>query len=52
MMNIFSFSRLNLYETCPRRFYLKYVEGMEEPPTEAAELGKAVHRYIELVLHG
>jgi CRISPR/Cas system-associated exonuclease Cas4 (RecB family) len=51
-MNTFSFSRLNLYQTCPRRFYYKYVLGLNDPPSEAAILGKTVHKAIELVLNG
>src|SRR5699024_160101 len=44
---IFSFSRLNLYEQCPYRFFNKYVLGKEEPVTEPLALGKAVHKAIE-----
>lgn len=51
-MNTFSFSRLNLYQTCPRRFYYKYVLELDDPPGEAAILGKTVHKAIELVLNG
>lgn len=46
-MEVFSFSRLNLYETCPYRFYKKYVEGYEEPTTYPLALGKGVHKAIE-----
>lgn len=49
---IFSYSRLKLYETCPFRFYLKYVEGREEPVTKPLALGKAVHKAIELIIQG
>lgn len=52
MKMIFSFSRLSLYETCPYRFRLKYIEGKEEPVTKPAALGKAVHKAIEMVVKG
>jgi len=51
-MNIFSFSRLSLYETCPYRFYLKYVLDRPEPVTKPLALGKAVHKAIELLIQG
>jgi len=51
-MNIFSFSRLSLYEICPYRFYLKYVLGWPEPVTKPLALGKAVHKGIELLIQG
>ena len=51
-MNVFSFSRLSLYELCPFRFYQKYVLNLPEPVTKALALGKAVHKAIELRLHG
>lgn len=51
-MNIFSFSRLNLYQQCPLRFYYKYVLGKEEPVTKPLALGKAVHKAIELIING
>ena len=51
-MKVFSFSRLNLYDTCPYRFYKKYVEGYEEEITYPLALGKGVHRAIEDRLKG
>lgn len=51
-MNVFSFSRLKLYETCPQRFYYRYVLEREEPVTKPLALGKAVHKAIELILNG
>lgn len=51
-MNVFSFSRLSLYEMCPRRFYSKYVLGFQEPMTKPLALGKAVHKAKELLIHG
>lgn len=46
-MDTFSFSRLSLYQTCPYRFYKKYVQGYEEPTTFPLALGKAVHKSIQ-----
>lgn len=51
-MNLFSFSRLNLYQTCPYRFYKRYVEGIEEPETYPLALGKGVHKAVEERLNG
>ncbi|GGA56146.1 hypothetical protein GCM10007416_31660 [Kroppenstedtia guangzhouensis] len=49
---IYSFSRLHLYEQCPFRFRLKYIEGWKEPVTKSLALGKAVHEAIEAVIGG
>ena len=49
---IFSFSRLSLYETCPYRFYKKYIQGYEEPTTYPLALGKGVHKAIEDKIKG
>lgn len=51
-MNVFSFSRLSLYEACQYRFYLKYVLDKPEPVTKPLALGKAVHKAIELLIQG
>ncbi len=49
---IYSYSRLKKYEDCPSAFFRKYVLGLSEIPGEAAILGKATHRAIELRLLG
>jgi CRISPR/Cas system-associated exonuclease Cas4 (RecB family) len=49
---IFSFSRLSLYESCPYRFYKKYIQGYEEPMTYPLALGKGVHKAIEDKING
>lgn len=49
---IFSFSRLNLYVTCPYRFYLVYVLERGQPDTLPLAFGKAIHVAIEAVLKG
>ncbi|MEN1970105.1 PD-(D/E)XK nuclease family protein [Lentibacillus sp. N15] len=52
MMDTFSFSRLSLYQTCPYRFYRKYVDKVPEPTTLPLALGKAVHKAIEDKMKG
>lgn len=49
---IFSYSRLKLYESCPFRWYLKYVENQIESDSMPLMLGKAVHKAIEEKLLG
>lgn len=49
---LYSFSRLSLYETCPYRFYFKYILGKPEPVTKPLALGKAVHKAIETRING
>jgi len=47
---IYSFSRLSSFQGqygCPWKFYLKYIRGIPEPPSEALNLGKAAHTAIE-----
>lgn len=49
---VFSFSRLKLFESCPFRWYLKYVLKNEEGESLPLMLGKAVHKAIEEKLLG
>lgn len=49
---IFSYSRLLLYETCPRRFYFRYILKLVEKVSKPLALGKAVHKAIEKVIEG
>lgn len=50
---IFSYSRLKLYETCPRRFYYRYILGLpEDMTTKPLAIGKAVHKAIESIIKG
>lgn len=44
---IFSYSRLKVFETCPFQWYLKYVEKLKEEEALPLMLGKAVHKAIE-----
>lgn len=45
-----SYSRLNLFLQCPRKFYLRYIEGLEEPPTPAMQIGKSVHDALDTLI--
>jgi hypothetical protein len=40
------------FVNCKRRWAWRYVVGVEEPPSPAAELGKAVHAQLENYLNG
>lgn len=51
-METFSFSRLSLFRTCPKRWHNKYVLGLEDPAGAPAILGKTVHKANELCLNG
>jgi len=51
-MEIFSFSRLKIFDTCKRRFAYKYIEKLADPPGPPAILGKTVHKANELCLNG
>lgn len=51
-MKVFSFSRLSLYETCPHRFYKRYIEKYTEPTTYPLALGTAVHKAVEDKMNG
>lgn len=51
-MKLFSFSRLNLFRTCPKRWHNKYVLGLVDPAGPPAILGKTVHKANELCLNG
>jgi CRISPR/Cas system-associated exonuclease Cas4 (RecB family) len=44
-----SYSSLNVYKTCPRRYYLQYIVKAPkiEKPSEALEIGAKVHKVLE-----
>jgi len=43
-----SFSRLNTFENCPKRFYYQYIEQQyHEPPQEHLQWGTHVHEELE-----
>lgn len=45
-----SYSRINTFLKCPRKFYLKYIDGLKEPSTPAMEIGKAVHESLDALI--
>lgn len=51
-MKTFSYSRLKMYESCPRRFYYRYIKGLKEETSYPLALGKAVHKAIECKING
>jgi len=51
-MELFSFSRLSLFRTCPKRWHYKYVLGLVDPSGAPAILGKTIHKANELCLNG
>lgn len=46
---LYSFSRLKKHEECPAWWFRSYVLEQKDPPTEALEVGRAVHRAIEIL---
>ena len=48
-----SYSSLNAFETCPKRYYLTIVsKQVKEPQTEATLHGNEVHKALELAIKG
>ena len=47
-----SASQVQTYVDCPRKWAWRYVEGVEDTPSPAAELGKSVHAELEKYLSG
>jgi hypothetical protein len=44
----YSFSQNRLYEDCPKKYFFRYHEGIQEPSNENLELGSAIHKLLEL----
>ena len=44
---IFSASEIDTFLTCRKKWAFRYLDGMEEQPSKAADLGKAVHQVLE-----
>lgn len=42
----YSFTQLEAFAGCPRRYYLPYVKGIRQPQTEDQERGDIVHQVI------
>lgn len=49
---LFSYSRLQLYETCKLRFYYRYILKLPDHVTAPLALGTAVHHSIESIIKG
>lgn len=49
---VFSYSRLKLFEECPLKWFFKYVLKIEEENVLPLDLGKAVHKAIEMKMIG
>lgn len=47
-----SASQIQTFSDCQRKWAWRYVEGIEEPPSPAAERGKEVHAVLEKYLSG
>lgn len=45
-MRDYSFSRLNLFESCPAAFKAKYIDKIPEAPSEALLTGGLIHKII------
>ena len=49
-MNNFSPNMLKTFETCPKKFYFKYVQNISVPqPVSFFEKGKKIHRTCKLL---
>lgn len=51
-METFSFTRLTTYQTCPRRYFYRYVQKVPEPPAKPLEFGKAMHAVLSGIILG
>jgi len=47
-----SASKLSSYAFCPRRFYLRYIKGIEEPANDLMRRGLAIHEMIAQLIDG
>jgi CRISPR/Cas system-associated exonuclease Cas4 (RecB family) len=45
-MGNYSYSRLDLYDGCPRAYKMRYIDKRQELPSEALERGTAVHEAV------
>ncbi len=52
MSHVWSYSSLDTFNSCPRRFYHRYVLREKEPETEALRNGIAVHAALESRIRG
>ena len=49
---VWSYSRIGSFETCPYKFFLKYISRCKETPQFYAEYGSFMHRIIEKYYRG
>lgn len=47
-----SYSRLQVYRECPKKFHYKFIEKIVEPQGEAAERGQEIHDLLEFYVRG
>lgn len=47
-----SYSRLQVYRECPKKFYYKFIMRLVEPQGEAAGRGQEIHELFEFFLRG
>ncbi len=47
-----SYSRIKMFEECPRQFYYKHIMRMQEPPSPILQRGSDIHKALELYLTG
>ena len=46
---VWSYSRIECFDDCPYRWYLKYISGMKESPMFYTSYGSFMHRLLERV---
>ena len=49
-MEAYSYTRLNIYRQCPRRYRARYLDGLPERETEALLIGREAHELIAAYL--
>ena len=53
MLNNFSPNMLKIYQSCPKKFYYRYIEGVNVPMSATPfEKGKKIHALANYFLHG
>jgi hypothetical protein len=43
----FSYTKIDTFKKCPRRYYLKYIKGIKEEETDALRIGNEGHKWLE-----
>ena len=52
MNNVFSFSKIGTYKTCPYSYYLTYIQHVKRENGVYGILGSYVHEMLESLEHG